>query len=383
MNLETRLDPRLWEAVRTSLESRRYSGAILDAIHVLSDVVRERSGLEGDGVALIGAAFGGSSPKLKVNRLQTETECNVQRGVESLLRGVYQAIRNPRSHGMMQDEESDAEALLLFLDYILRIVDRSRTPFSLDSFVTRVLDPDFVPRYRYAELLVREIPVKRRLSVCREILSRRENSDPPKLRPFFDVILKALEPAELAEFIELVSEELANTADDATIRFVLGVLPADAWPQLAELPRLRIEHKLIGSIRDGRYLRSTKRCLAGGLGTWASRIFPCFILQDDLWNAIATKLLSSDDSEQSYAFTYCVYHVQSCRSEPPSRLVVAVIAGLRAGDVRFKDLVDSWSTGQQGDRAADDPWRKPFAGALADFQPAENALDLSGDELPF
>ena len=87
MNLETRLDPRLWEAVRTSLEVRKFTAAILDGIHLLSDVIRERSKLEGDGVALIGAAFGSMAPKLKVNRLITESEQNVQKGVEALLRG--------------------------------------------------------------------------------------------------------------------------------------------------------------------------------------------------------------------------------------------------------------------------------------------------------
>lgn len=122
MNLETKLGPRLWEAVRASLEARNFTGAILDGIHLLSDVIRERSGLEGDGVSLVGAAFGGSSPKLKVNRMQTESEQNEQRGVEALLRGLYQAIRNPRSHGTHRDDERDADAILLFVDYLLRVV---------------------------------------------------------------------------------------------------------------------------------------------------------------------------------------------------------------------------------------------------------------------
>src|SRR5262245_23306316 len=86
MNLETALDPRLWDAARTSLEARNFKAAILDGIHLLTDVIRQRSGLDGDGVALVGAAFGGSSPKLKVNRLQTESELNIQRGVEAMLR---------------------------------------------------------------------------------------------------------------------------------------------------------------------------------------------------------------------------------------------------------------------------------------------------------
>jgi uncharacterized protein (TIGR02391 family) len=140
MNLETRLEPRLWEAIRTSAEGRNFKAAVLDGIHLLSDVIRERSGADGDGVALVGAAFGGNNPKLKVNRLQTESEQNVQKGIEAMLRGLYQAIRNPLSHGTHLDSERDSEAILLFVDYLLRIVDQSRSPFSLSTLVARVLD---------------------------------------------------------------------------------------------------------------------------------------------------------------------------------------------------------------------------------------------------
>ncbi len=182
MNLETRLEPLLWDAVRTSVEGRNFSGAVLDSIHYISDVIRERSGLEGDGVGLVGAAFGGKTPKLKVNRLQTESEQNVQRGVEALLRGVYQAIRNPRSHGITQDDERSAVAIILFVDYLLRIVDQSRTPFTMATFTAKVFDPAFVPKKEYAELLAKEVPGNRGLAVVRELFVRRSGGAAGKHR---------------------------------------------------------------------------------------------------------------------------------------------------------------------------------------------------------
>src|SRR5215467_12874613 len=105
MNLETKLEPALWETIRASYEARNYSAAVLDSIHFVGDVLRERSGLEGDGVSSVGDAFGGKTPRLRVNKLQTESEQNIQKGVEALFRGLYQAIRNPRSHGKYIDDE--------------------------------------------------------------------------------------------------------------------------------------------------------------------------------------------------------------------------------------------------------------------------------------
>src|SRR6266403_1765987 len=98
MDLESRIDKRLWNAIESSYQDRNYTTAILDSIHFVSQLIRDKSGLESDGQPLAGDAFGGPNPRLKVNSLQTESDRNVQKGVEALLRGLYQAIRNPRSH---------------------------------------------------------------------------------------------------------------------------------------------------------------------------------------------------------------------------------------------------------------------------------------------
>jgi uncharacterized protein (TIGR02391 family) len=150
MNLQTKLDPRLWDAIRATYENRNFTGAILDAMYFLSDLVRERTGLESDGVALVGQAFGGNSPKLKVSPLQTESDWNVQRGVEQLLRGMYQTVRNPRSHGKIEDNEDDSQAIILFVNYLVKLIGQSKSPFSKTEFVSRVFDPNFVASERHS-----------------------------------------------------------------------------------------------------------------------------------------------------------------------------------------------------------------------------------------
>jgi uncharacterized protein (TIGR02391 family) len=390
MNLETKLESRLWEAVRVSAEARQFTNAVLDGIHFLSDVIRERSGLEGDGASLVGQAFGGASPKLKVNRLQTESEQNVQRGVEALLRGVYQAIRNPRSHGVSQDDERDATAILLFLDYLLRIVDESKSPFSLPSIVTRVLDAGFVPSARYADLLVEEIPAGKRLLVCREIFVGRSGADSTKLKHFFTSILPKLTPEDRADIAQLVSEELRQSDDDDLIRFVLGAFPSEFWLELSEIARLRSEHKMIQSVATGRHDSKSGKIKAGVFGTWLTLILKEMTLKTELWTAIGKKLRSTDVAEQNYAFEYFAPKMDGVLDAPSPALRAWIVKGIREGDERFRSLAESWSysSDNTGQRDAEDPWRKPFTKALEEFKPAleplpEPVSELTDDDIPF
>ncbi len=101
--------------------AKNYSHSIVDAMHHFSTVLRDKAGVDGDGAALVGQALGGDSPRLKINKLQTETERNQQHGIESILRGMYQAIRNPRSHEQIEDTQETADAIIVFINYLLGI----------------------------------------------------------------------------------------------------------------------------------------------------------------------------------------------------------------------------------------------------------------------
>ncbi len=98
MNIQIELSEQLSKAIYANYEKANYTGAILDSIFLLNEVLRDRTGCESDGVSLVGEALGGSDPKLKLTPLRSESDRNIQKGTGSLLRGVMQAIRNPRSH---------------------------------------------------------------------------------------------------------------------------------------------------------------------------------------------------------------------------------------------------------------------------------------------
>jgi Protein of unknown function (Hypoth_ymh) len=108
----------------------------------------------------------------------------VQKGIEQLLRGFYQAFRNPRSHEKVADTQEDAQVLIMFIGYLVRQIDQARAQFSCQDFLKRVIDPDFVPQKRYAELLVADIPIGQRFEVFLDVYRSKNEWKPENLRHF-------------------------------------------------------------------------------------------------------------------------------------------------------------------------------------------------------
>ncbi len=215
MNLQTSIDSRLWAAVQATYEAGNYTAAILDGVHFLSDLIRNKSGLDSDGHSLVGAAFGGQNPIIKVNSLQTESERDEQKGVEFLLRGVYTAIRNPRSHEKRSDNAETADVLITFIDYLVKSIDKSRSPFDTGQLVDRVFDRHFAPNEKYADLLVDRIPQRKRLDVLMQVFQGRTEGSWKCTALFVHATLKTLSPEEQDIFWQAVSDALETAYADA------------------------------------------------------------------------------------------------------------------------------------------------------------------------
>lgn len=305
MNLRAEIKPELWNAISKQYESELYSNAILEAIHYLSNILRERANIDGDGVALVGQALGGDQPRLRINKFQTESEKNEQKGLENILRGIYLGIRNPRSHEQNEDTQSTADAIIVFVNYILEIIGQAKEPFSLDEWVERVFDPNFVASQRYAQLLVSEVPPKKYMDVLISIYRKKNSGNEKNLRYVFKEFFDLIGDNQLGEFISVVSDELKKIQGDNSIRIILGLFPAKLWPQINEIARLRIETKLIQSIKAGTYdddFESTNT--AGILGTWGSQYIEHFTLKKEISYTLLSKLQSNMIEEHNYVAKY-------------------------------------------------------------------------------
>lgn len=372
MNLETQLPPALWAAISNNYDKRIYTAAIQDAIYYLSDLIRKRSGVDGDGASLVGQALGGADPKIKLTKLHSESDKNIQSGTEQILRGIYQAVRNPRSHGKHTDTQDDAIAIILFISYLVKQIDQARVPFSRDEFVGRVLESGYVPTSKYSNLLVAEIPPGEVLEVFISVYSRKDEFKRENAVKFFPVLLGRMNPEQRRHVCGMISDELKITDDEEAIRFIIGCFGEILWGEFEDIARIRIEHQLIQSIRKGKYDESSRKCLDGSLGTWLTSIAKGALLKEDALYAIVGRLSSDDADARAYGHQFFFDALDKLADEPPRVLVHLVKRRIKEKDRNFCE-----------DLANHEPWKNELWGpdTIAAFDALKKELEI--DDIPF
>lgn len=269
MTLQNEIDIELWETVKKNYEAENYTGAILDSILRLTDTIRNKTGIEGDGASLIGQAFGGDNPRIKLNKLQTDSEKDAQRGVQEILRGIYTAIRNPRSHDAATDKKQTADVIIVFLNYLLSLIDKSKLNFDEKDFLKRVFDHYYVKSSEYSNLLVQEIPKRQRADIAITTILKRNDGDIISLGYFLASLLKNLEDSELSRVYKVISDELRTTVEQKDIRYLVNICPGKYWGKIEKSVRLRTENILYEDFSNIIYDASSGNCGShGALSTW-------------------------------------------------------------------------------------------------------------------
>ena len=111
---------------RAELLQDNYFHAVLEATKSVAATIRARTSLQEDGSELVRNAFGGQSPRLRINHFVTPTEEGEHRGFANLLTGFFGTFRNPVAHAPKVEwtvSEQDALDLLSLASYIIRRVN--------------------------------------------------------------------------------------------------------------------------------------------------------------------------------------------------------------------------------------------------------------------
>lgn len=117
---------------KAELLQENYFHAVFEATKSIAAKIRGLSGLDGDGVPLVRAAFECSAnnpPVLTINRFQTRTEQGEQNGFANLLIGLFGTVRNPLAHMPKLEwemREQDALDILTLASLVHRKLDQAK-----------------------------------------------------------------------------------------------------------------------------------------------------------------------------------------------------------------------------------------------------------------
>jgi uncharacterized protein (TIGR02391 family) len=372
MNLETHIEPSLWAAIRDSYRAGNYTHTIMDAISVVTEVLRDRSGLDGDGYTLAGRALGfgkDKSPNLCINKLQTKTEQDMQKGLMLLLQGMYTFVRNPRSHERMDDDKATADAIVFFIDYLLSFLGRSQQSFLIQDFVERVTEPHFVRDREYVAGLVDQIPARKRGDTLIGLYRNWTWKEAEQYRMVTEEILSRATEGEIQHLLAAISDDLSTADAPSSITLVLAILPAHLWPEIERITRLRAEHMLLEALRDAWYIPSTGRTNTKP-AAWISRIDEYYLRKGHLREVIIGKLRREDFDHHNFIAKFLMNSLPTIFTTDEQRL--ACVDGLadcvRSGNEFVKDRLIDWVLSE---------CPKEWANALA-----ANLQDLTDAEVP-
>ena len=302
----------VWIVISDNYEKGSYTIAITNLIQYTNEIVREKSGLSFDNTKLMDVALLGQDPTLKINKFQTQTEKDTQAGVGYLLKGLCLAIRNPRAHERYNDNKETADKIILFIDYVLEFVRNSKQPALVEDWLEFVFDENYNNTKEYAEIVLQELPEKKRYELLVSIFRCRERAKENLLNNLVNKLMENIKPEELREFLDNLNKELLYCSDDKNLRMFFSLYPPEKWSFLIPLTKLKIEHMIQKSIEQGimiyeydGYQEQEYSCNSqGSLSTWATNFVPFFDTKEEIFITIAHRLGDKDINVRNFIVKY-------------------------------------------------------------------------------
>ncbi len=99
------LHPEVIAASGDLYTDEHYAQAVFEAFKALEIRVRQQSGLDASGRALMQSAFGGDTPPIDLSVESGQSGRDEQEGFRFIFMGVTQGVRNPKGHSALVQEE--------------------------------------------------------------------------------------------------------------------------------------------------------------------------------------------------------------------------------------------------------------------------------------
>lgn len=349
MDIHSLIKDDVWEVIKNNYEKGSYTTSITNLMQYINEIVREKSELSLDNTKLMDAAFLGQNPKLKINKFQTDTEKDIQSGVGYLLKGLCLAIRNPRAHERFNDKKETADLIILFIDYILDFVRNSKQPALVEDWLEFVFNENFNSTKEYSDIVLKEIPEKKRYDLLVSIFRNREKAKKNSLNNLINKLINIIKPEELIEFYDNLNKELLYCSDNMNLKMFLNLFPPEKWVFIIPLAKLRVENMVKNSIENGikipinfgEFDEETEYVCndLGELATWAVNHIKYFETNDDILQILGEKLSNSDFLVRDYVISYFAKVIFDYNNVKHSSLVNGIKKSLKFYDRTTYDVI--------------------------------------------
>lgn len=339
-----RLYPDFWKCINLHYEKECYEDVLKDACFYLIELIQNKSeNYDMDGEKLITYVFSEKNPKLLINKNQTISEQDEQRGYGFLIRGLICSIRNPLSHSKnIEYSKEKVDSILMFInDIILPKLDDTKEFGYVDNWFEFVFVENTNDGEKYSNKILDNISKKDRFELMKEIVEKLDEIEEGKYKYFINRLYNELTIKSKNEIIILLNRKLIKVQDDHYLRMFFNHFDPKIWKKLDELVTARIEEIVFDSIKSGRMVPSpfTDReelPTDSYLSTWVTDWIESFSNYDEIIECLISKL--DDKSTGKYALEYFCLDIS--KKEVILKYSKTILRGLKNGKTCYKELLD-------------------------------------------
>ena len=343
----------LYKAIKNHYEQGDYTEALRDAMFFVKDLLQEKSGLvDKDNTKLIEASLLGKNAAIKINKYETESEVNFQEGVGFALKGLVMHLRNPISHDRIEYSEHDADAQILYINYLVNQIDKSSGRQLITDWIEYLHGSNFTSSKVFAQELIKELPKKQQYDLLVNIWRDRSSFEPHSINNFIDELVDKLSSQEKTSFINIMNTELINCSGDRELSMMFNFFAKHFYVNLKIIVKIHIEDIVKKGIENGICIDGKSKGNNAATATWAEDNINNFFTKEEIIKVIRKRFLSSQESSE-YIQKFFSDYVDLEDSETLNDLKESIKQHLRWGDKYVYDIIEGYHYNYIW---SDDPW---------------------------
>lgn len=343
----------LYKAIKSHYEQGDYTEALRDAMFFIRDLLQEKSGLENkDNTELIEASLLGKNAAIKINKYETKSEVNFQEGVGFALKGLVMHLRNPISHDRIEYSEQDADAQILYINYLVNQIDKSSGRQLITDWMEYLHGSNFTSSKVFAQELIKELPKKQQYDLLVNIWRDRSSFEPHSINNFIDELVDKLSSQEKTSFINIMNTELINCSGDRELSMMFNFFAKHFYVNLKKIVKIHIEDIVKKGIENGICIDGKSKGNNAATATWAEDYINNFFTKEEIIKVIRKRFLSSQESSE-YIRKFFSDYVDLEDPETLNDLKESIKQHLRWGDKYVYDIIEGYHCNYIW---SDDPW---------------------------